>query len=126
VLVPGNQLAAGAAGSTAVGAVELSVPADSVTVEIRDGAGNLMRTLALGKAEAGITRFTWDGKTDAGVQVAGGSYSFSVKASAGTAEIPGTALAARAVEGVARDGGRTQLVLAGGQRIAYGDVRQIL
>jgi flagellar hook assembly protein FlgD len=60
------------------------------------------------------------------VQVAAGSYSFSVKASAGTAEIPGTALAARAVEGVARDGGRTQLVLAGGQRIAYGDVRQIL
>jgi flagellar basal-body rod modification protein FlgD len=126
VLVDGNQLTTTAEGTSAMGGVELSMPADSVTVEVRDAAGNLMRTLSLGKAEAGITRFAWDGKTDAGVQVAAGSYSFSVKATAGTTEVGGTPLDVRRVEGVARDGGTTQLVLAGGQRIAYGEVKQIL
>jgi flagellar basal-body rod modification protein FlgD len=126
VLVTGNQLTVGADAAPAVGGVELSLPADRVKVEIRDAAGNLMRSLDLGKADAGITRFSWDGKTDAGEQVAPGSYSINVKATAGTTEIAGTPLVARAVEGVARDGGSTRLVLSGGLRVPYAEVKQIL
>jgi len=126
VLVGGSQLALGSGGAPAVGGVELSLPADSVKVEIRDGAGALVRTLNLGKAEAGITRFSWDGKTDAGAQAAPGSYSVSVKAMAGATDVGGTPLVARTVEGVAREGGSTKLVLAGGQRVPYAEIKQIL
>jgi flagellar basal-body rod modification protein FlgD len=126
VLVTGNELKMDAEGSAAIGGVELPAAADGVKVEIRDASGNVMRTLTLGKAEGGITRFSWDGKTDAGVQVAAGNYSFTAKAAYGATEIEGAPLVARTVEAVARSNGSTQLVLAGGARVAYGDVKQIL
>ena len=126
VLVAGNALTMDAQGTAAIGGVELPAAADRVKVEIRDASGNVMRTLSLGKTEGGITRFTWDGKTDAGVQVAAGNYSFTAKATYGTTEIEGTPLVARKVEAVTRSNGSTQLVLAGGARVAYGDVKEIL
>ncbi len=126
VLVAGNALTMDAQGTAAIGGVELPAAADRVKVEIRDASGNVMRTLSLGKTEGGITRFTWDGKTDAGVQVAAGNYTVNVVAKAGTTEVPGTPLMMRKVEAVTRVDGSTQLVLAGGTRIAYGDVKQIL
>jgi flagellar basal-body rod modification protein FlgD len=126
VLVTGNTMTMDAQGTPAVGGIELPASADKVTVEIRDSAGALMRTLQLGKTEGGVTRFSWDGKTDAGVQVAAGSYTVSVKAMSGSTEIPGLPLMARQVEAVTRVDGATQLVLAGGTRVAYGDVKQIL
>jgi flagellar basal-body rod modification protein FlgD len=126
VLVTGNELKMDAEGTAAIGGVELPAAADGVKVEIRDASGNVMRTLTLGKAEGGITRFSWDGKTDAGVQVAAGNYSFTAKAAYGATEIEGTPLVARKVEAVSRSNGSTQLVLAGGARVAYGDVKEIL
>lgn len=126
VLVTGNTMTMDAQGTAAVGGVELTSAASSVKVEIRDGSGALMRSIDLGKADAGVTRFTWDGKTDAGVQVAAGNYTVNVVAKAGTTEVPGTPLMMRKVEAVTRVDGSTQLVLAGGTRIAYGDVKQIL
>ena len=64
--------------------------------------------------------------TDAGELVAPGPNSNNVTATAGTTEIAGTPLVARAVEGVARDGGSTRLVLSGGLRVPYAEVKQIL
>jgi len=126
VLVTGNQLAIDDKGSPVVAGVDLAAPADRVAVEIRDASGNLVRSLSLGAADSGITRFTWDGKSDEGAQVAAGNYSFTLKASAGASEVNGSQLMARTVEAVTRNNGSTQLVLAGGIRIAYGDVKQIL
>ncbi len=126
VLVTGNELKMNAEGTAAIGGMELPATADSVKVEIRDASGNVMRTLTLGKTEGGITRFSWDGKTDAGVQVAAGNYSFTAKAAYGSTSIEGTPLVARTVEAVTRSNGSTQLVLAGGARVAYSDVKQIL
>ncbi|MCS6944884.1 MAG: flagellar hook assembly protein FlgD [Sutterellaceae bacterium] len=125
VLVEGRTLALAAEGA-ASGGFELNQPADRVTVEIRDGAGQLVRTLSLPRQEAGVARFDWDGLTDAGVRAAAGSYTFTVKAVSGNSEIAATALAARRVEGVRRLDGQLQLLLAGGGAAAYGDVRQIL
>ncbi len=126
VLVEGNTLSMDAQGTAAVGGFELPANADSVKVEIRNAAGELVRTINVGASQAGINRFSWDGKNDAGVQVAAGSYSMTIKAASGATEISATALAARRVEAVTRVDGSTQLVLAGGGRIAYTDVRQIL
>lgn len=126
VLVTGNQLAADGKGTAVVGGVNLPAPADKVTVEITDANGNPVRSIALGASGAGISRFTWDGKTDAGADAPAGTYSFTVKASSAGAEVSATQLMARTVEAVTRENGSTQLVLAGGIRVAYGDVKQIL
>ena len=126
VLVTGNQLMADGKGGAVVGGIDLAAPADRVTVEISDAAGNLVRTLSLGESAAGISRFTWDGRNDAGGDAAAGNYSFTIKASSAGSDVYGMPLMARAVEAVTRSNGSTQLVLAGGIRIAYGDVKQIL
>jgi flagellar basal-body rod modification protein FlgD len=126
VLVTGNQLVADGQGTAVVGGVNLAAPADKVTVEVMDAGGNVVRTIALGASGAGISRFSWDGKTDAGADAPAGTYSFTVKASAAGTEVSATQLMARTVEAVTRDNGSTQLVLAGGIRVAYGDVKQIL
>jgi flagellar basal-body rod modification protein FlgD len=97
-----------------------------VTVEIRDAAGALVRTQALGKAEAGISRFEWDGRNDAGSQVAAGKYSITVKAMAGGKEIGATPLVARRIDGVSIGDGGATLNFAGGGSARYGDIRQII
>jgi len=125
VLVTGRELVLADGAAVAAG-VELAQPADRLRVEIRDGAGQVVRTLDLGAAAAGVTRFTWDGRSDAGVPVADGRYSIRVQAHAGASEVGATPLMARAVEGVTREAGVTRLVLAGGLRIPYAEVRQIL
>jgi flagellar basal-body rod modification protein FlgD len=125
VLVQGNALALPDDGN-AIGGIELALAADRVTVEIRDAAGQVVRELQLGRRDAGVSRFDWDGKTASGAQAAAGTYTFTVKAMSGNHEIGATALAARRVEGVRHGGGVLQLVLAGGATVAYGDVRQIL
>jgi flagellar basal-body rod modification protein FlgD len=126
VLVTGNQVASDGKGTPAVAGVELAAPADTVAVEIRDAAGNVVRTLALGAAGAGITRFSWDGRTDSGGTAAAGNYTVAVKAVSAGSEVAATPLMARTVEAVTRSNGGTQLVLAGGIHVAYGDVKQIL
>ena len=62
VLVQGNALALPDDGN-AIGGIELALAADRVTVEIRDAAGQVVRELQLGRRDAGVSRFDWDGKT---------------------------------------------------------------
>jgi flagellar basal-body rod modification protein FlgD len=126
VLIESGTLNVDGAGLASGGGFDLAAPADRVTVEIRDAAGAVVRTLNLGASEAGVGRFAWDGRTHAGTAAAEGSYSMTIKAMSGTTEVPTTALAVRRVEAVARVDGATQLVLAGGGRVSYTDVKQIL
>ncbi len=125
VLVEGNTLALPANGN-AVGGVSLDVAADKVSVEIKNAAGDVVRTLQLGKEEAGVSRFEWDGRTDGGDTAPAGSYTFSVTAKAGTTSVSATALASRQVTGVRTTGSTVELVLAGGSAVAYSDIKQIL
>lgn len=78
VLVPGSTL--NLSSGQAIGGMELTQPADSVSVAIQDAAGNTVRTLQLGAQDAGVLPFTWDGQTNAGTTVAEGSYKFMVEA----------------------------------------------
>jgi flagellar basal-body rod modification protein FlgD len=125
VLVEGSTLALPQDG-TAVGGVELNLPADTVTVQIKDAAGQVVRELQLGKQDAGVTRFEWDGKPASGATAAAGNYTFSVTAKNGSASVAATTLAARRIDGVRTVNGTVELVLAGGGAVAYSDVRQIL
>ncbi len=82
-LVPGSQIDLLNGKSDA--AVELTQPADKVTVTVQDANGNVVRTLQLGAQDAGVVDFKWDGKDDTGATVANGSYKFSA-----TAELNGS------------------------------------
>jgi len=125
VLVDGSSMTLPATG-TAVGGVQLDLPADTVTVEIRDGAGQVVRELQLGKQDSGVTRFEWDGRTATGETAAAGTYTFSVTAKTGSTSVTATPLASRRVDGVRTVNGTVQLVLAGGGAVAYSDIKQIL
>ncbi len=125
VLVEGNTLSLGSSG-TATAGVQLDLPADKVTVEIKDAAGTVVRKIDLGKEDAGVTKFEWDGKTTSGEAAPAGSYTFSVTAKAGSTNVSATALASRQVTGVNASSGVVQLVLAGGGSVAYTDIKQIL
>jgi flagellar basal-body rod modification protein FlgD len=50
----------------AVGGVQLSEPADQVTITIADAAGLTIKTLSSSGAGHGTHNFGWDGTTDAG------------------------------------------------------------
>ena len=125
VLVDGSSLTLPDSGN-AVGGVNLDLPADTVTVEIKDAAGQVVRELQLGKQDAGVTRFEWDGRTATGDTAPAGSYTFSVTAKTGATSVSATSLASRRVDGVRTVNGAVQLVLAGGGAVAYSDIKQIL
>jgi flagellar basal-body rod modification protein FlgD len=80
VLAEGDTLTLGLAG--AAGGVGLSAAADSVQIKVFDGNGALVQTLDLGKQDAGLVRFVWDGSNASGAAQAAGDYSFKVDATA--------------------------------------------
>ena len=63
-----------AAGGSLDGAVDVPAATGGVRVEIRDAYGQVVRHLELGPQTQGLTRFHWDGLTDAGTPAAAGSY----------------------------------------------------
>jgi flagellar basal-body rod modification protein FlgD len=90
VLVPGSNLSL--ADGEAFGGVNLSGPADTVTVSIHDASGKLVQTQSLGTAEAGQLLFSWDGLNASGETLADGGYSFKVTASQGGVDVTSEAL----------------------------------
>ena len=78
--VRGNLVTTDGTGVAAPIAFNLSAPAASTTVTIRDQNGNTVRTLDLGSQPAGLTRVSWDGKNDAGTLQPAGSYQMTVQA----------------------------------------------
>lgn len=124
VLVPGNQLSLGEQGGVA--GLELSLPADAVTVTISDGQGLVLRRLELGALPAGIHSFVWDGRTDSGAQAVPGAYRFSVSAQSGTNALAATGLAFGLVEAVTRSSSGLVLDLGTLGAHPVGAVKQIL
>lgn len=59
---------------------ELPGSASEVTLTIKDGDGNTVKTLDLGMKTAGEYSYQWDGTNDIGANVPEGDYYFSVEA----------------------------------------------
>jgi len=79
VLVPGSSMSL--ANGQAIGGVDVTQPADSLQVTVKDSTGNTVRTLQLGPQKAaGVVPFAWDGKTDTGTTAPDGSYKISAQA----------------------------------------------
>ncbi|MEW6164199.1 MAG: flagellar hook assembly protein FlgD [Pseudomonadota bacterium] len=123
VLVAGNSMtwANGAGGF----GVELAEPADEVTATIKDANGLVVRTLHLGSAESGIKVVPWDGKNDAGEQVADGNYKVSIAATRDSKEVKAEVLSAVLVSGVIRTG-TTMSVEASGAVYALDSIKGIV
>jgi flagellar basal-body rod modification protein FlgD len=124
VFVPGStlQLESGAAPF----GVDLPQAADSVTVNIRDGSGQVVHKVDLGPQPAGVLGVQWDGVTDSGADAAPGSYSFSVEAVQGGEKIDATALALGMVSGVTQGKDGVALKVNGLGTVALADVRQVI
>jgi len=82
VLVPSS--AGKLADGTLNGAVNVGTSGTYVNVQVKDQAGNVVRTISLGQPDAGLVKFSWDGKSDDGSQLNDGVYQISAT-SGGTA-----------------------------------------
>jgi flagellar basal-body rod modification protein FlgD len=72
-----------AAGGKVNGAVQAPAGATSVTIQVTDSRGQLVRTLQVAPQSSGLTSFTWDGTTNSGAAAPAGAYAFSASAVSG-------------------------------------------
>jgi flagellar basal-body rod modification protein FlgD len=73
VSISGNQFPLAEEGEVTLG-FELAGPAESVTVNIYDGSGEIVDTIGLDDLEAGLHRIEWDGLDSDGDRAAVGTY----------------------------------------------------
>ncbi|GAB4115036.1 MAG: flagellar hook assembly protein FlgD [Sideroxydans sp.] len=100
VLVAGDSLELG--NGKAFAAVELTQPADKLTVSINDASGRSLRTLQLGAQDSGIVDVAWDGVTDSGTLAPDGSYTLNAVSELGGQQSAATTLSYGLVNSVAQ------------------------
>jgi flagellar basal-body rod modification protein FlgD len=61
----------------------VDAPVSSVTVDIRDAAGTLVRRIVTGAAQPGTASVIWDGRDSTGASVTGGAYTYTVSGTGG-------------------------------------------
>ncbi|MGZ3236344.1 MAG: flagellar hook assembly protein FlgD [Burkholderiaceae bacterium] len=124
VLVPGSSIDL----SSGVGllGVELTGPADSVKVNIRDGAGNVIHSIDLGAQEAGSLPLQWDGLTDSGATAPDGKYTFDVSAVLAGSATTANALSFGQVSSVSTSSQGVKLNVPNVGSVNLADIRQIL
>ena len=124
VLVEGNGV--DMAGGVGLGGFSLAAPVDSAMVTIHDGSGALIRSIDLGAQPAGINKWAWDGKNDAGTLMADGSYTFKVAALQGGVSEAATGLQYGIVNSVTQGAAGATLNVGSLQNVALTQVLQIL
>ena len=108
----------------AVAGVELAQPADRLRVNVLKD-GQVVRTLDLGRQDAGLVRFVWDGKDADGNSLPDAEYRFTVLAERGGERVDATLLNLAQVNSVLLQGGALRLDLAGKGARGLDQVRQI-
>lgn len=124
VLVPGNgvDLAAG----VGLGGFDMTQSVDSAKVSVYDKAGVLVSSIDLGAQPAGITKWQWDGKDNAGTVLPNGAYTFKVDVSQAGNAVAATGLQYGVVGSVTQGAQGVTLSVGSLQNIALSQVQQIL
>ncbi len=100
--------------------------ADSVTVEIRNYQGVVVRTVDVQQTQpVGNSTYHWDGMDDDGHLLPMGPYTLSVKATAGGGEAASESLVRQAVTGVTFERGYPELRLGPHLKVTLADVREV-
>ena len=123
VFAPGASLML--AKERATGGLELAEPADKVTVGIYGPAGDLVKQLDLGKRDAGLSTFEWDGRAANGAAANEGAYTFKVEALRGDKIVGALPQLFGAVTAVGVSGADQVLVLDGKNEVRFADLRRI-
>ena len=117
VTVSGNRLSV--ADGVGVGGFNLSSAADTVKVEILNGAGSVVSTLNLGAQTSGAHAFEWS----AGSVQDGDGYTFRVTANSGTTSVLGGTLMRDHVDAVSTAGSALSLELTHAGAVSYDDIK---
>jgi len=99
---------------------------DKTTVQIQDANGKIVRTLDLGSRPVGISKITWDGRSDDGIVQPAGTYAVSVKSSdadGGTVSVSQETTGT--INGVAFDKGYPVLRLSNGVSAPVSDLLRV-
>jgi len=84
----------------------LSGAANSVTIEMTDATGKVVRTMHVGQQGRGLHRIVFDGLSDDGQKLPSGQYTYRVTATDGTGNVlPGTSTGVGPVLGIATRAG---------------------
>lgn len=75
-----NQVVLDSSGDDVPIRYDLTESASSVTIEISDADGDVVRTLNLTDVDGGTVESMWDGRDDNGYQLAAGQYSYNISA----------------------------------------------
>jgi flagellar basal-body rod modification protein FlgD len=120
VLTEGNTLTV--QGKTAQAAVNLSGPADKVTVQVTAPTGQVLDTFELGALAAGQQPIVWDASN----YTQAGSPTFKVTASNGTRSVQATPLSVGVVTGVSNTSSGLLLQMQDGSSQPYSAIKTIL
>lgn len=109
------------------GMARLSENTGNLTVEIRDGAGQKVREIEMGRQDSGDVAFEWDGRNDDGEMMPAGTYEVSARAGSGEDSVAVQTLASAQVQSVSLegDGQSPRLNLAGVGDVSLDSVRHI-
>lgn len=103
----------------------LAKDAHSVTIDIYDKDGQLVRSLALGSQNAGDQTVNWDGNDGNGNHAGAGVYTFTITANdANGGVIDATTLLTGVVDSVTFEDGITYL-LVGARKVTIGDIIRV-
>lgn len=104
----------------AKGSIDLDSSADKVSVQILDGAGQVIDTLQLGAQNAGRVNFEWNASSHPGVL----NPSFKVTATQGKLAVNATTMARDTVTSIGVDSsGALQAQLKGRSAVAYSAIK---
>jgi flagellar basal-body rod modification protein FlgD len=126
VLVSGSE-AYLAEGGVVAGQLNLESTTSNIRFEIRDGSGQVVRSISVGTQEAGDIDFIWDGNNDAGEPMPPNMYTIAAFGQVGGAsEQLSTSVIAR-VESVSlgNSDGRILINLAGLGQIDFNEVKEV-
>ncbi len=123
VLVSGNEVST--SGTGGYFGIDLPIGADKVSVAIKDSAGTTIRTVELGKQDAGTLPLKWDGLADDGSVAKTGNYKFDVTASIASTSAAATGLSYAQVMSISNSTSGIKLNLNNLASVSTSDVKEI-